>query len=268
MSYYDFVCVDSVRRYVLNPDMRLSSEVKNVVVFSFSFRAKTPVHVGSGMKEVRHRGGQVEVVLKHYRNGFGRLVIPGSSFKGAISTNFLALSGSMEDTSNLFGATKRIAIISKVLFSDLTPDSDKVVEKDVLRQWSPRKGKRNCVKFYTGRAPKTEYYGKLECLPEGSRLDGEVVGYNLKPYEVGGLLASAGYGFEGVFKIGYGKPQGFGQMKLEKASVKLVKIRGFKIKEQKFEAENLDEFLHAFEERYSKRKIREIARKVFAEVKV
>ena len=266
MSYYDFVCVDSVRRYVLNPDMRLSSEVKNVVVFSFSFRVKTPVHVGSGMKEVRRKGGQLEIVLKHYRNGDGRLVIPGSSFKGAISTNFLALSGSMEDTSNLFGATNRIAVISKVMFSDLTPDSDRAVEKDVLRQWTPRKRKRDCVKFYTDKAPKTEYYGKLECIPEGSRLDGEVVGYNLKPYEIGGLLASASYGFEGVFKIGYAKPQGFGQMKLEKASVKLVGIRGFKIKEQK--AENLNEFLHAFEERYRKRKIREIARKVFAEVGV
>jgi CRISPR/Cas system CSM-associated protein Csm3 (group 7 of RAMP superfamily) len=218
------------------------------------------------MKNVNIDGNSVVVTLLHYRNGHGEIVIPGSSFKGAVSTNFLALSGSIEDTSNLFGATKN-AVISKVFFSDLKPvNGVEPVKAEVLWQWSPRKFKRNHVKFYVKKASRTQKFGYAECIPKGMILTGEIVGYNLKDYEIGGLLASLGYSFDGVFKIGYAKPQGFGQMKLVGVDVYEVVMNGFTFEKRKLDEK--ERFVKSFEKfcRKRGRNIAEIAEKVFAEV--
>jgi hypothetical protein len=265
MTYYEFIPVESTRRFVINPDNRLTSKERNFFLFKPEFRTTTKVHVGSGMKRV---GNDAVVTLLHYRNGLGKLTIPGSSFKGAVSTNFLALSGSIEDTSNLFGATKKQAVISKVFFSDLAPVEDvDSVEVEVQRQWLPRRSRRNCIKVYIRKAPKTQKAGYIECIPNNTILTGEVVGYNLKPFEVGGILASLSYGFKGArFKIGYGKPQGFGQMELVSVDVHRVMVDGFTLEDQRLNEGEKEVFLNHFEEHCKDRNIFEIARKIFAEV--
>jgi len=270
MTYYEFIPVDSIRRFVVAPDNRLNPEEKNVFLFKPKFKAITELHVGNGMKRVTIKGNDAVITLLHYRNGLGKLTIPGSSFKGVVSTNFLALSGSIEATSNLFGATRKQAVISKVFFSDLTPIEDvKPVEVEIQRQWLPRRSRRNHVKVYVKKAPKTQKAGYMECIPKGTILTGEIAGHNLKPFEVGGILASLGYDFEHVrFKIGYGKPQGFGQMGLLDVDIYEIVMDGFTFRKQKLSEEEKKHFREHFEEFCQKRKrnIAEIAEKVFAEV--
>ena len=268
MTYYEFVPVNSTRRFVVSPDDRLNPEEKNFFLFKPKFKAVTELHVGSGMKRVSIEGNNAVITLLHYRNGSGKLVIPGSSFKGAVSTNFLALSGSIEATSNLFGATRKQAVISKVFFSDLVPVEDvQPVEVEVQRQWSPKRAKRDHVKVYVKKAPRTQKAGYMECIPRGTILTGEIAGYNLKRFEVGGILASLGYGFERVrFKIGYGKPQGFGQMELLDVDVHEVVMDCLTFRKQKLDEGEKENFVASFEEYCRKRNITEIAEKVFAKV--
>jgi CRISPR/Cas system CMR subunit Cmr4 (Cas7 group RAMP superfamily) len=220
------------------------------------------------MKRVSVEGNNAVITLLHYRNGFNKLVIPGSSFKGVVSTNFLALSGSIEATSNLFGATKKQAVISKAFFSDLIPVVDvQPVEAEVQRQWLPRRTRRNHVKVYVRKAPKTQKAGYIECIPKGTILIGEIVGLNLKRFEVGGILTSLGYGFERVrFKIGYGKPQGFGQMELLDVDVYKIVMDGLTFGKQKLDEGEKKNFVASFEEYCRERNLAEIAEKVFAEV--
>ena len=205
MTYYEFIPVDSTHRIVVAPDNRLNPREKNIFLFKPKFKVITELHVGNGMKRVTTKGNDAVITLLHYRNGLGKLTVPGSSFKGVVSTNFLALSGSIEATSNLFGATRKQAVISKVFFSDLVPVGDvEPVDVEIQRQWLPRRSRRNHVKVYVKKAPKTQKAGYIECIPKGTILTGEITGYNLKPFEVGGILASLGYGFERVcFKISY-----------------------------------------------------------------
>ncbi|MFN3384495.1 MAG: RAMP superfamily CRISPR-associated protein, partial [Archaeoglobaceae archaeon] len=209
MSYYDFVPVDSTTRKVEEIESR--EKFKNLFLIEPSFKLKSNLHVSSGDKRLISKEGQYSILLLHYRNSEGFPVIPGSSFKGAVSTNFLALTGKSEMTANLFGATRNKAVVSKVFFSDLRPEKKDVREVEVCRQWKPTRSKRGHVKFYIRRAPKTAKHGFLECIPAGSIVRGKVIGYNLNEIELGGLLVAMGFGLENaVFKIGYGKPQGFG----------------------------------------------------------
>lgn len=270
MTYYELIPVDSTRRFVVAPDNRLNPEEKNVFLFKPKFKAITELHVGNGMKKVTIKRNDTAITLLHYRNGIGKLTIPGSSFKGVVSTNFLVLSGSGKETSNLFGATRKQAVISKVFFSDLLPVEDvKPIEVEVQRQWSPRRSRRDHVKVYVKKAPKTQKAGYIECIPKDTVLAGEITGYNLKPFEVGGILASLSYGFEhAYFKMGYGKPQGFGQMRLLDVDVYEMVMEGFTFRKRKLSEEEKKYFKEHFEESCQKRKrnIIDIAEKMFAEV--
>lgn len=270
MTYYEFIPVDLTRRLVVTPDNRLNPEEKNFFLFKPKFKAVTELHVGSGMKKVEIKGNEAVITLLHYKNGLGQLTIPGSSFKGAVSTNFLALSGSIDATSNLFGATKKQAVISKVFFSDLVPIEDvRPVCVEIQRQWSPRMSKKNHIKVYVRKAPKTQGAGFVECMPKGTVLSGKIAGHNLKRFEVGGILASLGYGFEHVrFKIGYGKPQGFGQMELLNVDTYEVITDGLTFMESKLSEEEKRNFVGSFKEFCQKRNrdVQKIAEKVFAEV--
>ncbi len=261
MSYYDFVPVDSTLRKVSRHDSRL--KYNNMYIIRPEFRAKTDLHVSSGKKKLVKRGNRFEILLQHYRNSNGIPVIPGSSFKGAVSKNFLALCGSAEITANLFGATKDRAVISKLFFSDLIPESDvKMRELEVLRQWKPQNKRRGNVKFYIGRAPKTKKYGLMECIPSGTILRGKINGYNLNDLELGGLLASLGYiknVQNAVFKIGYAKPQGFGQLELVKVELSEISFDGMSFREIRRDPES---FFRKFHEKFERR-IKDYAQIIF-----
>jgi len=250
MSYYDFVPVDSTLRKVSHHDSRL--KYTNMYIIRPVFKAKTDLHVSSGKKKLVKRGNRFGILLQHYRNSNGVPVIPGSSLKGAVSKNFLALCGSAEITANLFGATKDMAVISKLFFSDLIPESDvKMRELEVLRQWKPQRKRRGHVKFYIGRAPKTKKYGLMECIPSGTILKGRINGYNLNDLELGGLLASLGYGINGaVFKIGYAKPQGFGQLQLIDVGLYEIKFDGMSFSEER---RNPGKFAEKFRQKFGDR---------------
>lgn len=161
-------------------------------------------------------------MLVHIKDSNGFPVIPASSFKGAVSTNFLALSGDSKLTSNLFGAP---GYLSKVFFHDIKASNPKTVFKEVLRLWQPNIRKQNHVKFYIRRALKTKFFGIAECI-----------------------------GFEdATFKIGYAKPQGFGQMILNDLKIYRYNFNGFKL--EKIEEER-DAFVEKFREHVERRGFR------------
>lgn len=251
MSYYDFIPVDSVQRSVRNPESR--ENLKKLFLIEPSFKLRSHLHVSSGEKKLVSRGGWYTILLLHYRNSEGFPVIPGSSFKGAVSTNFLALTGKMEMTANLFGATKDKAVISKVFFSDLKPEKKDHKEVEVLRQWKPRRSRKRCVKFYVKKAPPTKRYGLMECIPSGSVVKGKVTAYNLDEIELGGLLVAMGFGIENaVFKIGYGKAQGFGQMQPLDVEIYEIKLEDFEFKKKAMEAkDSIEKFKEEFKDRIS-----------------
>ncbi len=252
MSYYEFVPVSSTQRTSTSPESRL--KLKNVYSIEFTFEAKTHVHVSSGIKKLIKKGNRYEILLQQYRNSSGLPVVPGSSLKGVVSTNFLALCGDAEMTANLFGASRIKAVISKVFFSDMCPQKDDVVEVEVLRQWRPNRRKGRHVKFYVRKPPRTANYGLLECIPAGSVLRGKVTAYNLSKFELGGLLMSMGFGIDGaVFKIGYGKPQGFGQMIPVEAKILEVKPDDLKFKKYEVDSQQyIQVFKSKFDDRISK----------------
>jgi CRISPR/Cas system CSM-associated protein Csm3 (group 7 of RAMP superfamily) len=258
-EYYKFVPVRSTFRTLQEFDSRLKYE--NMFIIKPKFRAKTDLHVSSGKKKLLKVGGKFEILLQHYKNSEGTPVIPGSSLKGAVSTNFLALSDDSTLTANLFGATREKAVISKLFFSDLIPEGEVKLKKvEVLRQWNPNRIMKKHVKFYTGRAPKTERYGLMECIPAGTVLGGKICGYNLRELELGGLLISLGYGIQNaVFKIGYAKPQGFGQLQLIDVGLSEIEFDGRSFIERKREP---DEFAEKFRQKYGNR-IKEYADIIF-----
>ena len=261
MSYYGFVPVDSTVRTVSSIESRLKYE--NIFLIKLKFKAKTDIHVSSGIKKLVKKGKILEILMKHYRDSKGFPAIPGSSFKGAVSTNFLALTGNAEMTSNLFGATRVRAVISKLFFSELKPDKKDLKEVEALRQWAPRIRKQRHIKFYVARAPNTAKYGLIECIPAGSILEGQISGYNLNELELGGLLVSLGYGIENAtFKIGYGKPQGFGQLELIDVKVSELKFEDFAFKEIPRKPE---EFAEKFKKKFEER-IERYAKIIFAGV--
>ncbi|MEM0203848.1 MAG: RAMP superfamily CRISPR-associated protein, partial [Archaeoglobaceae archaeon] len=236
---------------------------ENFLLIEPSFKLKSDLHISSGDKTLVSESGKYSILLLHHRNSEGFPVIPGSSFKGAVSTNFLALTGKAEMTANLFGATRNKAVISKVFFSDLKPEKKELKKVEVLWQWKPNISKDRHVKFYTQRAPRTKRYGLLECIPSGSVVKGKLVAYNLNEIELGGLLVSMGFGIENaVFKISYGKPQGFGQMQPSEVKIYEIKFEAFELKKEARDArDSIEKFKKEFGDRISK-----YGKKIFAGV--
>lgn len=282
-SYYDFIPVDStLRRKITEHDFTKRSKIEKVHTFKITLQVHTPIHVGSGLKHFEKKGNMQNKVLSHYKDSENKPVIPGSSLKGVVSTNYLALTGSSLFSSELFGSAEHPAI-SKLFFSDVRPLWDIGLDKlSVERAWSPRRHKRACVKVYVSRAPQTQYYGQIEAIPKDTKLSTEVVGINLRNFEVGGFLMALGINVAddkletGFLKIGYGKPQAYGQVRLlpEECQISEIKFVGLKLQKSADECmfnsayciEKLKVFKNEIKRIDTRRNIEEIFSKLFCEI--
>lgn len=227
-QYYEFIPVDGTRRIAVSKEIFTTrGRFDHIAFFNLSFEAKSELHVGSGMKSINKVRGHPTPVLKALRNRVGTPYIPGSTLKGVVSTNYLALSGSIEEVSECFGTSQTRSdsygpLISKLFFSDAVPETKvKPVFKEVQRAWKPRIPKPKHVKMYVSKAPQTTLYGDMECIPKRTRLKTSIVGINLRDYELGGVLMALGLTSVDdkieakPLKVGYGKPQGFGRIQVD-----------------------------------------------------
>lgn len=282
-SYYDFIKVDSTRRGKIPDSLFIDRrELVNIYLFELQLTTISDVHVSTGMKELQENGVPEIVMVQYLNNKDNKPTIPGSTFKGLASTNYLALSGSIDLTSELFGSDRNPAI-SKVFFEDVVPLEDvKMKLVKVKRAWMPRRRVQKSVKVYTSKAPPTADYGLMQCIPKDTLLSTTIRGVGLRDFEVGGLLMSLGLNIQnngvnaGVIKLGYGKPQGFGQLKLvpEKSrilSLDLKRLTGLanaiKSQESLSEAKIVDKYTKKFidevKKKDSKRDLGQIFQKIF-----
>lgn len=221
-EYYEFIPVDDTRRRAIPKDKFTPRDyIKHIHTFNLQFITESPLCIGSGEKGYREK-----VILKHLKNAYGEMVVPGSSLKGMISTNFLTLSGSDSLTSNLFGTSQtgrgrfQGPAISRIFFSDAIPnDSIAPQMAKIQESWPPRSRKSRHVKIYTSQAPDTSEYGVAECIPKGTALSTRIVGNSLNEIELGGILMSLGLvpnrdTPSGILRMGYGKPQGLGMIRI------------------------------------------------------
>ena len=231
-DYFDFIPVDSTRRVPISKRVFTSrGAIKHIDIFEIVFKTEAPLCVGSGQKDLHNN----EILLLPLENSTHNAIIPGSSIKGSVASNFLALSGSSERTSNLFGTDrkprrqskrhKRDAIgpaISKVFFSDAVPKEPIELEyHEIDESWLPTRRKPRHVKVYTDKKESGKHYGYIKCVPRDCKLKTIITGANLTHFEIGGLLMAIGLVPEddaqsGIFRLGYAKPQGFGLIRVEK----------------------------------------------------
>ncbi|MGC8869797.1 MAG: RAMP superfamily CRISPR-associated protein [Brevinematia bacterium] len=237
---YYFVKVDGTKRVAVGKELfKPRNSFSNTFLISMQLEIVAPLHIGTGDISKVMNGMPV---YAQARSVNGSPIIPGSSVKGAISTIFLALTGSIEATSELFGTSSKGdserygPLISKVFFNDFKIFGDyKIVNKPLPALWRPRyRPKYPAVKFYSDVSysePKNKSQ-QVECVDSGAKFQGEVVGYALNSWEVGGLLMSFGINVENgkiitrPIKVGYAKPQGLGKLKIvnESLSVKLYEV--------------------------------------------
>nr|MDO8117333.1 hypothetical protein [Candidatus Sigynarchaeota archaeon] len=124
------------------------------------------------------------------------------------------------------------AAISKVFFEPVYPTTQTKVDLEELeRGWRPKEGLEKRVKYYMQQKPESEnpQYQQIEAIPEGTELATSITGVGLREYEIGGLLMSIGINASesGALssmpvKIGYGKPQGFGQMAAQTNTLAII----------------------------------------------
>ncbi|MHA1208627.1 MAG: RAMP superfamily CRISPR-associated protein [Candidatus Freyarchaeota archaeon] len=265
-AHYKFIRVDSTRRQRISDDVFTKrNTLKNIYLFELQFTTLTETHVNTGEKELIEEKEPEIVMLQYLNNTEGEPIIPGSSLKGVISTNYLALTGSSELTSELFGSDRHPAI-SKVFFEDVELlQPVKLKRMKIKRAWKPTHKISRSVKVYTSKASLTQDYGYMQCIPRGTFLFTTIRGIGLRDYEVGGLLMSLGLHVEDnrvntkMLKIGYGKPQGFGQIKVNPENSKLVTVEFAGLtanKKQKgalSQPETIGNYLNSFREEIRRR---------------
>ncbi|MGQ9720796.1 MAG: RAMP superfamily CRISPR-associated protein [Candidatus Jordarchaeum sp.] len=282
-SYYDFIRVDSTRRGKISDQLFTDRRnLENIYLFELQLTTISDVHVSTGMKEIEEKDVPEIIMIQYLNNKDGKPTIPGSTFKGLASTNYMALTGSIDLTSELFGSDRNPAI-SKAFFEDVVPIEDgKMKLVKVKRAWMPRRRVQRSIKFYISQAPPTTAYGLMQCIPKATLLSTTIRGVSLKDFEVGGLLMSLGLNLQnnevnaGVIKLGYGKPQGFGQLKLvpEKSrilSLDLERLTGLanaikskgSLNEAEIVGKYIKKFIEEVKKRDSKRDLGQIFQKIF-----
>jgi CRISPR/Cas system CSM-associated protein Csm3 (group 7 of RAMP superfamily) len=265
MSYYSFIRVDGTRRVAVNKDFFTSRNIfKDIYNISFTFETLTPIHIGSGDVKIINS----TPLYLHIKDADGHPTIPGSSIKGLISTLYLALCGRISDVSELFGTTSKIGgeispVISKTFFNDLKVVGNyKIILKSLPRLWSPRRRPEYpAVKYYLD-VQYVEPKGInqfIECVDEGAKFQGNIIGYCLKPWEVGGLIMSLGLKvlngktYVKTLKVGYAKPQGLGKIRLILESLKVEKceVDSQTLNPNIIVERNIKHYIDAFLEKYT-----------------
>jgi hypothetical protein len=185
---------------------------KSMFTLKYELETLSPVRVGGRFE---FQGN--DIVLSTLRHAEGKLIVPGSTIKGVVRTNLLAVSDDTSLLSKLFGSTKNGALAGRVFLSYLSSNKGEPEIHKIPRMFNPRP----CigVKIYKTDLPgldSTNASYNVECIPPNSKLTGSAVIYNAKEEEVGAILSSLGVGVAnevGVFKLGYGKPFGMGKVK-------------------------------------------------------
>jgi|GEM_PF-1177664 len=191
-----------------------------------SVKAKTiqPLSVTSGFwKDMQVQGGRYHAMLI-YRDGKGRVVIPGSSIKGMLRHYVRVLSertsnNNRDDDSGLpeaiFGST---SFRSRVRTSDMTYNQSLKGLK-IFQQYSGHPHNDN-YKIYSckkkeERGQRSEFL--VEIIPTGSTLEFVVNVEGLRKNELGVLFLAMGVYPQHRFclKLGRGKNIGMGALKLE-----------------------------------------------------
>ncbi len=219
---YKFIKVDGLRRRSTGNYIPHSSLSRAHKIHVF-LRTESPVHVGSGEIQL-HK----DLPLLLNARSEGKLIIPGSTLKGAISHYYLALTGDISSTSNLFGFP---GYMSKALFSDSFPEGS--VEPQIVGigpSWQPKAWESGKIKLYRNdiefREEKEQYY--LECIPQGTSLKADIIVLNPLEIETAKLILAMGYNPNGskVFLLGFGKPRGLGKVRILSIGVLSVDALG------------------------------------------
>lgn len=213
-------------RKTVNPVNHTDIYKKDVYTGTIKIKAKVvqPLSVTSGFwKNVQAKGSRYHEMLI-YRDGQGRVVIPGSSIKGMLRHYVRVLS---ERTTNnykdddsgmpeaIFGST---SFRSRVRTSDMIYNQT-LKELKIFQQYSGHPHGDN-YKIYSckkkeDRGQRPEFF--VEIVPAGSTLDFAVNVEGLRKNELGVLFLAMGVHPEHRFcvKFGRGKNIGMGGMTLE-----------------------------------------------------
>lgn len=221
-SYYKFIKVNTTKR-IISAKWRSHRYLSDIFKIKANLTTLTSLHVGSGEFSVYEN----LPLSKNIRDNEGRLIIPGSTLKGVVATYHLAIFNDPAETSSLFGYSirKRGSYMSRVFFEDAKPVSStnpKIIAVDP--SWPPHRYEENHLKIYkvTIEYKESDTPVKyLECIPEGVKLETEIILVNGDKEEAAQIAVSLGYipGSERTILIGYGKNKGLGKIRTEKLSI-------------------------------------------------
>ncbi|MEO0082695.1 MAG: RAMP superfamily CRISPR-associated protein [candidate division WOR-3 bacterium] len=234
---YDYYCVEAIPCVIVNQvsdldrfdDKRLTGRLEATLI------TEQPLLIGSG--EVEVEGGDNGVQrLQFARLASGsRLVIPGSSLKGAIRTYAEALSPSCRAVTDncrrcpactIFGSTDhqgRLCFADSVLGQGVATQKIRIVQR--------RGPKRECRgrKFYYFEYPKHtpgSQMEEVEVIPKDVRIVCTATFLNLTKWELGLILLAMGLGHNGVvkpfsLKLGGGRNRRLGRVRFLPETVKI-----------------------------------------------
>ncbi len=231
-DHYYFTEVDGIKRPKLSQYDVLSKNIHHLyyrTIYRVSLVIETllPVHIGSGEVVYSREHGTACCIRKHIRDNNGRLYIPASSMKGALTTYYHALFKNARELSELFGAP---GYQSRVVISDYFPLKEVSPAYEIApMQYPPRKVRQGLIKLYKPISETHEPVDKntkLECIPKGVQLRGEIVAYNSSIGEIAKILVALGYPRDqnNYLLVGYGKGKGFGKIKTIEAVVSKISL--------------------------------------------
>ncbi len=197
-----------------------------------------PLCVSDGIMQVKNGGSFFSL----YRQS-GKILIPGSSIKGAVRSYATAIGGELV-AEKLFGKNSQSSL---VFFEDVLGDW-KVVHQGLPQQFAPSNS-RGEVKLYKKHTPTVapRSVHVFEALDRGQTLSFDISFKGLNEEQIGFLLISLGmdpqYPF--ILKIGRGKSLNLGAVSFCSQSVLVHDPKTFSDTEKQLEA-----FIQTFKNRF------------------